>query len=502
MCRDTHFIFVIIVYYVVYLCYNKCVYGCGSMLIVAYILMFLSVIIFCMIYYYFFVMGTVTFYEFAYLLSHNMGSGGSFTVVFDTLFACFWVFLISGLIILLANKFLLKSNKMKLIFSIIIFAIGLFFLVKSVHLDEYIINKSEYTDIYEKYYVDTNRVKVELPKKKRNLILIYLESMESSLFSKENGGAFDKSIIPELEDIAKNNLNFSNTSLLGGAYTLTSTSFTMSSITASTSGTPINIKLFDGYSKEKPFMKKVKSLGNILKDNGYNLELIQGSNKEFGALDLYALDNGDYKVFDNNTAKEKNLVDKDYFEWWGIEDRKVLEFSKDEIKELSKEDNPFAVILFTMDTHFKDGYLDKSCKGEYDEPLANSYACSSQMINDYINWLKEQDFYSNTTIVLLGDHQVMQDSFYKDHKDYERVNYNAFINSVKSSNTKNRKFSQYDMYPTILSSIGAKIEGNKLGFGVDLFSDDKTLIEELGREVFDKELLKSSKYYDEYIFVK
>lgn len=472
------------------------------MLIVAYILMFLSIIVFCMIYYYLFIMGTVSFYEFAYLLSHNMNAGGSITVVIDTILACAWVFILFGVLIFLANRFLLKSKKTKLIFSIIIFIIGLFSLIKSVHLDEYIINKSKNTDIYEKYYVDTNKVKVDLPKNKRNLILIYLESMEASLFSKENGGAFNKSIIPELEDIAKNNLNISNTNLLGGAYTLTSTSFTMSSIAASTSGTPINIKLFNGYSKDKPFMKSVRSLGNILRDNGYNLELIQGSDKEFGALDLYALDNGNYKVFDNNTAKEKGLVDKNYFEWWGIEDKKVLEFSKDEIKELYEKNEPFAIMLFTMDTHFKDGYLDKSCKNEYTEPLANSYACSSKMVSDYINWLKEQDFYNNTTIVLLGDHQVMQDSFYKDHKDYERVNYNAFINSVKKGNNKNRLFSQYDMYPTILASLGATIEGNKLGFGVNLFSGEETLIEKLGKDVFDRELLKSSTYYDKYIFIK
>jgi phosphoglycerol transferase len=63
-------------------------------------------------------------------------------------------------------------------------------------------------------------------------------------------------------------------------------------------------------------------------------------------------------------------------------------------------------------------------------------------------------------------------------------------------------FSQYDMYPTILASIGANIPGNKLGFGINLFSEEKTLIEELGIDVFDKELLKSSSYYDKYIFTK
>ena len=472
------------------------------MLVAFYILMFISIIIFCTDYYYLYVMGSVSFYEYAYLLSHNMSSGGSFTVVFDTLMACFWPFLILIIIYLLLCRFIFKKDKTKFFFSIVILVISLLSLVKSIKLDEYIMYRSKDTDIYEKYYVDTNSINVELPKNKRNLIIIYLESMEASLFSKENGGAFENSIIPELESIAKNNISFSNTNLLGGGYTLTSTSFTISSITASTAGTPVNIKLFNGYTKEKPYMKSVKSLGNILRDNGYNLELIQGSEKEFGALDLYSIDNGNYKIFDNNTAKEKGLVSKDYFEWWGIEDKKVFEFSKDELKELSKENEPFMLILFTMDTHFKDGYQDSTCEKKYKEPLANAYSCSSKMVNEYLNWLKEQDFYSNTTVVIMGDHLVMQDSFYKDHKDYDRVIYNAFINSVNNGNTKNRLFSQYDMYPTILSSIGANIPGNKLGFGVNLFSGEKTMIEELGKNKFNSELLKSSEYYDKYIFVK
>ena len=473
------------------------------MLVTSYILLAISTLIFCMIYYYIFVMGTVSFYEFAYLLSHNMGAGGSVTVVLDTIIPCLLPFILFVTIFFLLYKFVFKTVKKRFIFSIIMLVISLLCLIKTVHLDDYIINKSKNTDIYEKYYVDTNTVNIKEPSKKRNLIVIYLESMEASLFSKENGGTFDNSIIPELEEIAINNTSFSNTDKLGGGYTLTLTSFTMSALTASTTGTPINIKLFDGYSNKKPFMYNVKSLGNILSDSGYNLEIMQGSEKEFGALDLYAKYNGDYKVYDDNTAKEKGLVDKDYFVWWGIEDKKVLEFSKEELTNLSKEEAPFAFILFTMDTHFKDGYLDTSCKNEYKEHLASSYACSSSMVSEYIKWIMEQDFYKDTTIILLGDHQVMQDSFYADHKDYNRVIYNTIINSpTKPINNKNREFSMFDMYPTILSSIGYEIEGNKIGFGVNLFSDEKTMIEILGRDKFDKELKKSSDYYNKNIFIK
>ena len=37
-----------------------------------------------------------------------------------------------------------------------------------------------------------------------------------------------------------------------------------------------------------------------------------------------------------------------------------------------------------------------------------------------------------------------------------------------------------DLFPTTLSSMGVEIEGNKLGLGTDLFSNEETLMEKLG----------------------
>ena len=166
------------------------------MIVTSYILLFITTFIFCMIYYYIFVMGTVSFYEFAYLLSHNMGAGGSLPVVLDTIIPCLLPFILISTIFVLLNKFVLKTNKKKLIFSIIMLVVSLLCLVRTVHLDDYIINKSKKTDIYEKYYVNTNDVKINIPDKKRNLIIIYLESMEITYSDKKNGGIFDYNLIP------------------------------------------------------------------------------------------------------------------------------------------------------------------------------------------------------------------------------------------------------------------------------------------------------------------
>ena len=94
----------------------------------------------------------------------------------------------------------------------------------------------------------------------------------------------------------------------------------------------------------------------------------------------------------------------------------------------------------------------------------------------------------------------MQNDFFKKRKANERYVYSCIINPRdKTAKLNNRVFTSLDMYPTILYSIGANISGNRLGLGVNLFSEEQTLAEEYGVKYLDKELLKNSKYYNNYI---
>lgn len=480
-----------------------------------YIILIISDILFCITYYILKVLKEINFYEMIYYFtSDKTGTGPA--IIVDGIKTCFFVFFIILIIIALPitniKKLELKTkkrniqiyptvfNKYKMSYSIIILLISIIAIFKVMGFDEFIKNRQESTDIYESYYVDTNKVNITFPEEKRNLIILYLESMESSLMSKENGGTFTESRIPELEQIASENINFSNTEKLGGAYNLTLTAWTLASTVASTSGTPVLGQVRNKYNKVEKFMPEVLTLGDILKKEGYNLEIIQGTNIKFAGVNKYYGLHGDYKMFDLKTAKKRGLIDKDYNVWWGYEDKKLFEYSKMEILDLANKGEPFGVSIFTMDTHFKDGYLDASCDEPFNDQLSNVYACSSKMVMEFINWLKEQDFYDNTTIVIIGDHLTMQNEYYNDYKEYNRTIYNAFINSVETpKNNKNREFSSLDMYPTILTSLGAKVEGDQIGFGVNLFSGKKTMLETIGKSKFNYEILKNSDYYIENI---
>lgn len=55
------------------------------------------------------------------------------------------------------------------------------------------------------------------------------------------------------------------------------------------------------------------------------------------------------------------------------------------------------------------------------------------------------------------------------------------------------------MFPTTLASLGVEIEGNRLGLGTNLFSNEKTLIEKYGIKYVNKELAYNSSFYNKEI---
>lgn len=81
----------------------------------------------------------------------------------------------------------------------------------------------------------------------------------------------------------------------------------------------------------------------------------------------------------------------------------------------------------------------------------------------------------------------------------------VFINSSKKPKSEeNSVFSDIDMFLTILSLINFDIEGNKLGFGTDLFSAEKTLIESLALDQLNFKLGKMASYliHESYLLKK
>ncbi|MCR4705348.1 MAG: LTA synthase family protein [Lachnospiraceae bacterium] len=352
-------------------------------------------------------------------------------------------------------------------------------------------------------YVDTASTPIDFPQVKRNLIYIYMESMESTYSDTANGGAFEKSRIPGLTELAKHNENFSGKDArLNGGISLPGSNWTMAGIFAQTSGLPLKVPLsMNRIEKQDDFFPTISTLGDILQKQGYNQTFMLGSNADFGGLKLYFSGHGDYRIKDYNYAIDNGILPEDYFEFWGYEDEKLYEYAKEELTALSAEDAPFNFTMITADTHFEDGYVCRLCDNTFgDDQYSNVITCADRQVISFVEWIQAQDFYKNTTIIICGDHPTMDSDFCKDvPSDYQRTTFMCILNPAASraDDSERRVFSTMDMFPTTLAAMGCTIDGDQLGLGVNLFSNKETLTERYSLPVIKTALSRTSPFINQ-----
>lgn len=396
-----------------------------------------------------------------------------------------------------------RTTILSLVISILILITSIDKIVKTTDIKEYIESQTHDSSFIASEYVKPEKTNIELPEEKRNLIYIFLESMETTYYSMQDGGLSQYDLIPEISKLAKEETNFSDTDKLGGAYTLYGTTWTVGAMTAQTAGVPLKLSIEDNAMGEySTFLGGAYSIGQVLQKNGYHNYLLLGSDATFGGRRNLFEQHGNYEIWDFESARNESKVDEKI--WWGYTDDQLFEYAKEKVAYLAEQDEPFNFTMLTADTHFPDGYRCKDCPNKWDEQYKDVISCSSKKVGDFIKWLQKQDYYDNTTIVIAGDHLTMQSNFFEleDGQDYQKKVVNLIINPAVEAENTNRIYSTMDLYPTTLAALGANIEGNKLGLGTNLFSNEETLIEKYGVEYVNNELMKISRFYNNNILVK
>ena len=406
----------------------------------------------------------------------------------------------------------LKKKNFKLLplkhhFSVIISVMLSFVLLISAAatagLTNYVYSMVAKTEIFDEEYVDPMSVGIEFPEQKRNLIYIFLESMETTYFSKEDGGGLEYNLIPELYSMAENNVNFSHNDGIGGLYATNGATWTVAAMTAHSSGVPLKApRVFsrNSYGSDN-FLPGLNTLSDVLAANGYFQALMVGSTADFANRDVFYRDHGVNEIYDLTTARAEGFVPPDYHDgWWGLEDANLFRYAQQKLTEMSTKDQPFALTMLTVDTHMTGGHLCFKCENKYEEKYENVLSCSSHQVDEFVNWIKQQDFYKDTTIVIVGDHLTMDSEYIGRNVQpkFDRRVYNCIINSaVEGVNYKNRQATTLDMFPTTLAAMGCKIEGERLGLGTNLFSDKETLSERMGYDDFNYQISYNSNFYND-----
>ena len=96
-----------------------------------------------------------------------------------------------------------------------------------VDLGGYLSSQGKESEFIEYCYVDPATAQITFPEKKRNLIYIFMELMETSYMDQADGGLMEENLIPELTELAKENQSFAGDKGVKGARVLSGNSWTI-----------------------------------------------------------------------------------------------------------------------------------------------------------------------------------------------------------------------------------------------------------------------------------
>ena len=359
----------------------------------------------------------------------------------------------------------------------------------------------ESNDFYTKEYIEPDSVKIEFSEK-RNLILIFLESVEYNFQDSANGGTLPQNLIPEITEYIKTEQSF-----IPGGTQIIGTGWTMADVVAKTCGIPLMFSPRNPVhpTKNGKLIPGATCLTDILHQHGYTTVVSKGADLSFSAMRAFVNTHQVNEGYGRDEYLQRWEINPNVLNEWGVSDSAHYALIKQHIERISAAGKPWAIWTITLNTHMPYGASDPNChipdNATNKENILSSIRCTSRQLDKFIQWAKTQEWYDNTTIAVMGDHATMAPKhvigFLKPQTHYWL---NFFIHSARTPMTNKREFTSLDMFPTILEAMGAKIQGDALGLGRSLYSWAPTLIEKYGLDSLNTQLKKHSETYSKFIF--
>jgi len=337
-----------------------------------------------------------------------------------------------------------------------------------------------------------------VPKKKPNLVLIYLESLERSYRDiPASSDAFAD--FGQMED---KGFSARNVGQIHGTH------FSAAGHVATLCGVPMLPRGLSDPKKVKTaedatrhgvadFLPGVTCLGDILSEQDYDTTYINGADAELFAIAELMRSHGFASVRGLKTEPEH--ANSPSNNTWGVPDSELFKVGTEELDRLSAGSRPFALVLFTSSTHGPYGYLDPGC--DYVPPIKPAQAdslmpatihCSGALVKGFLEELDRLNLTDDTVVALMSDHLVMANTMIKELKKVgdARRNYVVILNDAGGidGTVSDRAATMMDVYPTILEAMGFTLKNGAGNLGRSLLSGGDTLAETLGLDTVNRAL--------------
>lgn len=341
-------------------------------------------------------------------------------------------------------------------------------------------------DYFSENYVYPAKVKVTLKTKPKNLVLIYVESLEDSY---KNADLFNSNLLVSLDTLK--GTSFRNYRQAPG------TGWTIAGITATQCGVPLkSVSLYDGNDQGqniKTFLPKAVCLGDMLHDFGYHNVYMGGDALSFSGKGKFFEDHHYDEIYGREELK--GTLTKNDMNYWGLYDDDLLAMVKTRLKLLHASKQPFNLTFTTIDTHGPDGHYSKLCKRHGIKDFTGVVECTARQVADLVQFIKKNGYLKDTNVVILGDHLAMSNPVSEKLSTLpERYVFNSLV-SHKPASKNREEVLHFDMFPTIIEFLGFNVEGGRLGLGYTAISKDSAMPPPNEFEEMSENLLNESDKY-------
>lgn len=300
---------------------------------------------------------------------------------------------------------------------------------------------------------------------KKNLVLIYAESLERTYFD----DALFPDLMPELKKLENQAISFTN------IVELPNTGWTIAGLVATHCGLPL-VTPSGGNTMQgmDAFYPKAICLSDALKQQGYSNHYLAGGDTTFAGKQSFLRSHA-YQTIEGKKSLLPNLDDPRYLSAWGLYDDSTLAFFYQRFEQLSKQSEPFVLTTLTLDTHNPHGHESAACKttqyGDGSKAILNAVHCADWQLAALIKKIQSSNYADNTVIVLLSDHLAQHDNGVIDilSQGDRRNLWMIFPPQLKQGRQIDELGSTLDMASTLLPFIGFSGE---VGLGKNLLATD------------------------------
>lgn len=300
--------------------------------------------------------------------------------------------------------------------------------------------------------------RLAFPGARRNLVFLYLESVERSYFDE----ARFPGLMPELKALEAEAVSFTELGEVEEA------GWTIAGMVASQCGMPL-IGSGAGFDE---FLPGATCLGDLLQAQGYGLSYLGGADLGFAGKGTF-YDSHGFGLVEGKTQLQPLLPDPAYVNEWGLFDDSLYALATDRFDALAAGEGLFGLVMLTLDTHHPFGFASASCAdrpyGDGRNEFLNAVHCADRLAAGFIRHVRASPAFKDTLLVVASDHMAMPNLAREALEAGERRNLLMLFAPGLVPRLVDKPGTTLDTGPTVLGLMGAPTPA--LGFGRDLLAD-------------------------------